>query len=292
MPSVMDLVQRSHSANTSTSPVPSSSTAFSSSGLPLVVLPEAFSRKSTSTRSARRQPWPAPLTYRRWWLIGAAPRMRLAAGVAIRRRGSALHFLHQHPAGRPLSVPAFGSLRADRPGFRSRESLWLRPWLSHARQLGRHHAHYGGKRSVTLDETTASRRTQPRAQGLGHFASFRRDPDAMPNRRVAHDRAHEEWLTAAEDRLIFPLQLRVLGKRVALQTIADELHRPGGTWRRRRARGRRRALYRELRRFDTWRGAGNADLPRPCVRPLPLLGGVTGHAANVSGCLRWQRATS
>src|SRR5262249_13822281 len=36
----------------------------------------------------------------------------------------------------------------------------------------------------------------------------------------------------------------------------------------------------------------NADLPRPRVRPLPLLGGVTGHAANVSERLRWQRAFS
>src|SRR5262249_45417645 len=63
-----------------------------------------------------------------------------------------------------------------------------------------------------------------------------RNADAMPDRRVAHGRAHDEPLTAAEDRLIFLLQLRVSGKRVALQTIADELHRPGGAWRRRRAR--------------------------------------------------------
>src|SRR5262249_50547505 len=54
-----------------------------------------------------------------------------------------------------------------------------------------------------------------------------------------------------EDCLIFLLQLRVSGKRVALQTIADELHRPSGAWRRRRARGRRRGFCRELRRPDT-----------------------------------------
>src|SRR5262245_39081392 len=113
----------------------------------------------------------------------------------------------------------------------------------------------------------------------------------MPDRRVAHGRAHEEWLTTAEDRLIFLLQLRVSGKRVDLQTIADELHRPSGAWRRRRARGRR-GFRRELRRPDAWRVAGNADLPGPRVWPLPLFGGVTGHAANVSECLRWQRAFS
>src|SRR5262249_50440047 len=151
---------------------------------------------------------------------------------------------------------------------------------------------YVWQRSVPLDETTAARRAQSRAQGLGRFASIRRDADAMPDRRVAHGRAHEERLTAAEDRLIFLLQLRVSGKRVALQTIADELHRPGGAWRRRRARGRRRGLYRELRRFDAWRVAGNADLPGPRVRPLPLLGGATGHAANGSERLRWQGAFS
>src|SRR5256886_15547208 len=114
----------------------------------------------------------------------------------------------------------------------------------------------------------------------------------MPDRGVAHGRAHDDRLTAAEDRLIFFLQLRVSRKRVALQTIADELHRPGGSWRRRRARGRRRGFCRELRRPDAWRVAGNADLPGPRVRPLPLLGGVTGHAANVSERLRWQRAFS
>src|SRR5262249_40813557 len=89
---------------------------------------------------------------------------------------------------------------------------------------------YVWQRSVALDEATAARRAQPRAQRLGRFASIRRDPDAMPDRRVAHGRAHDERLTAAEDRLIFLLQLRVSGKRVALQTIADELHRPGGAW--------------------------------------------------------------
>src|SRR5262249_2401028 len=82
------------------------------------------------------------------------------------------------------------------------------------------------QRSVALDEATAARRAQPRAQRIGRFASIRRDPDAMPDRRVAHGRAHDERLTAAEDRLIFLLQLRVSGKRVALQTIADGLHRP------------------------------------------------------------------
>src|SRR5499426_4488848 len=146
--------------------------------------------------------------------------------------------------------------------------------------------------SIALDEATAARRAQPRAQRLGRFASVRRDADAMPDRRVAHGCAQDERLTAAEDRLIFLLQLRVSGKRVALQTIADELHRPGGAWRRRRARGRRRGLFRKLRRPDAWRVAGNADLPGPGVRPLPLLGGVTGHAANVSERLRWQRAFS
>src|SRR5262245_463527 len=64
------------------------------------------------------------------------------------------------------------------------------------------------KRSVTLDEATAARRAQPRAQHLGGFASICRDADAMPNRRVAHGRAHEERVTAAEDLLIFLLQLR------------------------------------------------------------------------------------
>ena len=49
---------------------------------------------------------------------------------------------------------------------------------------------------------------------------------------------------------------------------------------------------RELGRSDAWRVAGNADLPGPRVRPLPLLDGVTGHAANVSKRLRWQRAFS
>src|SRR5262249_19935468 len=151
---------------------------------------------------------------------------------------------------------------------------------------------YVWQRSVTLDEATAARRAQPRAQHLGRFASIRRDADAMPNRRVAHGRAHEERVTAAEDRLIFLLQLRKSGKRIALQTIADELHRPSGTWRRQRARGRRRGFYRELRRADAWRVVGNADLPGPRVRPLPLLGGVTGHAANVSERLRWQRTFS
>src|SRR5262249_23894495 len=151
---------------------------------------------------------------------------------------------------------------------------------------------YVSQRSVALDEASAARRAQPRAQRLGRFASIRRDPDAMPDRRVAHGRAHDERLTAAEDRLIFLLQLRVSQKRVALQTIADELHRPGGAWRRRRARGRRRGLFRELGRPDAWRVAGNADLPGPRVRPLPLLGGVTGHSANVSERLRWQRAFS
>src|SRR5260370_1008522 len=96
---------------------------------------------------------------------------------------------------------------------------------------------YVWQRSDALDEATAARRAQPRAQCLGRFASIRRDPDAMPDRRVAHGRAHDERLTAAEDRLIFLLQLRVSGERVALQTIAAELHRPGGAWRRRRARG-------------------------------------------------------
>src|SRR5262245_1534394 len=128
--------------------------------------------------------------------------------------------------------------------------------------------------SVTLDEVTAARRAQSRAQRLYRFASIRRDADAMPDRRVAHGRAHGERVTAAEERLILPLQLRVSGKRVALQTIADELHRPGGAWRRRRARGRRRRFCRELRRFDAWRVAGNADLPGPRVRSFPLLGGV------------------
>src|SRR5262249_61485049 len=89
---------------------------------------------------------------------------------------------------------------------------------------------YVWQRSVALDEATAARRAQPRAQRLGRFASIRRDADAMPDRGVAHGRAHDERLTAAEDRLIFLLQLRVSGKRVALQTIADELHRPGGAW--------------------------------------------------------------
>src|SRR5262245_56240530 len=77
------------------------------------------------------------------------------------------------------------------------------------------------QRSVALDEATAARRAQPRAQRLGRFASIRRDADAMPDRRVAHGRAHEERLTAAKDRLIFLLELGVSGKRVALQTIAD-----------------------------------------------------------------------
>ena len=43
-PSIIDLVARSHSATTSTSPVPSASMAFSSCGRPLVALPDAFSR--------------------------------------------------------------------------------------------------------------------------------------------------------------------------------------------------------------------------------------------------------
>src|SRR5262249_42224716 len=90
--------------------------------------------------------------------------------------------------------------------------------------------------SVALDEATAARRAQPRAQRLGRFASICRNADAMPDRGVAHGRAHDEQLTAAEDRRIFLLQLRVSGKRVALQTIADELNRPAGAWRRRRAR--------------------------------------------------------
>src|SRR5262245_26290371 len=114
----------------------------------------------------------------------------------------------------------------------------------------------------------------------------------MPDRRVAHGWAHDERLTAAEDRLGFLLQLPVSGTRVALQTIPGEPHRPGGPWRRRGARGRRRGFCRELRRPDAWRVAGNADLPGPRVRPLPLLGGVTGHAANVSERLRWQHALS
>src|SRR5262245_25217381 len=80
---------------------------------------------------------------------------------------------------------------------------------------------YVWQRSVALDEATAAHRAQPRAQRLSRLASIRRDADAMPDRRVAHGRAHEERLTAAEDRLIFLLQLRVSGKRVALQTIAD-----------------------------------------------------------------------
>jgi len=81
------------------------------------------------------------------------------------------------------------------------------------------------KRSVALDEATAAHRAQPRAQRLCCVASIRRDANAMPDRRFAHGRAHEERLTAAEDRLIFLLELRVSGKRAALQTIADELHR-------------------------------------------------------------------
>src|SRR5690348_5235597 len=56
---------------------------------------------------------------------------------------------------------------------------------------------YVWQRSVALDEATAAHRAQPRAQRLGRFASIRRDADAMPDRRVAHGRAHEERLTAA-----------------------------------------------------------------------------------------------
>ena len=78
--------------------------------------------------------------------------------------------------------------------------------------------------SVALDEATAAHRAQPRAQRLCCVASIRRDANAMPDRRFAHGRAHEERLTAAENRLIFLLELRVSGKRAALQTIADELH--------------------------------------------------------------------
>src|SRR4029077_8883335 len=148
------------------------------------------------------------------------------------------------------------------------------------------------KRSVALDEATIAHRAQPQAQRLCCLASIRRDADAMQDRRFAHGRAHEERLTAAEDRLIFLLELRVSGKRAALQTIADELHRPCGSWRRRRARGGRHGFCRELRRPNAWRVAGNADLPGPRVRSLPLLGGVTGNAANVSERLRWQRAFS
>jgi hypothetical protein len=40
---LIDLVARSHSATTSTSPVPSASIAFSSCGRPLIALPDAFS---------------------------------------------------------------------------------------------------------------------------------------------------------------------------------------------------------------------------------------------------------
>src|SRR5260370_7502203 len=134
------------------------------------------------------------------------------------------------------------------------------------------------QRSDALDEATAARRAQPRAQCLGRFASIRRDADAMPDRRVAHGRAHDERLTAAEDRLIFLLQLPVSGERVALQTIADELHRPGGAWRRRRARGRRRGFCRALRRPDPWRTAANSDPPGPRFPPLPLPGAAPGHA--------------
>ena len=59
---------------------------------------------------------------------------------------------------------------------------------------------YVWQRSDALDEATAARRSQPRAQCLGRFASIRRDADAMPDRRVAHGRAHDERLTAAEAR--------------------------------------------------------------------------------------------
>src|SRR2546423_2984301 len=76
--------------------------------------------------------------------------------------------------------------------------------------------------SVALDETTAARRAQPRTQRLGRFASIRRDADAMPDRRVAHGRAHEERLTAAKDRLIFLLQ-RVSGKPVAARTHSGNI---------------------------------------------------------------------
>src|SRR5258708_12620958 len=107
---------------------------------------------------------------------------------------------------------------------------------------------YVWQRSDALDEATAARRAQPRAQCLGRFASIRRDPDAMPDRRVAHGRAHDERLTAAEDRLIFLLPLRVSGERAALQTIADDLHRPGAACRSPRARARSRAFCRRLRR--------------------------------------------
>jgi len=52
-PSVMDRVARSHSASTSTSPVPRASIAFSSSGRPLVLLPDAFSVKMVAQRVLR-----------------------------------------------------------------------------------------------------------------------------------------------------------------------------------------------------------------------------------------------
>jgi hypothetical protein len=70
--------------------------------------------------------------------------------------------------------------------------------------------------------------------------------------------------------------------------VADELDRPGGAGRLRlHSRRRRCGFCGELRRPDTRRVGGNCD--RPCVGPLPFLGGVAGHAANISERFGWQR---
>jgi hypothetical protein len=80
MPSIIDLVARSHSATTNTSPVPRASMAFSSCGRSLSDLPDIFSAKITSQRSARS----APSWRSRFLGRGADPRVADLAHFAPR----------------------------------------------------------------------------------------------------------------------------------------------------------------------------------------------------------------